>query len=374
MRIGVDASNIRAGGGLTHLGALLREAEPAAFGIERVLVWGARATLAALPERPWLEPVHEPWLERPLPWRVLWQQAVLPAALRRRGCAALFSPGGTLPWRPGAPGIVLSQNLLPFEPAEGARFPVGSPPWLKLKLLRLAQARSARRAAAIAFLSRYAEAAVLGAVGPIPAPAYIIPHGVDEEFFFEPRPQRSPAEFSAERPFRFLYVSALYPYKHHVEVARAARRLRLDGLPVTVDLVGPAGAAALSALASELGPWARWRGAVPHAALPEVYRGADAFVFASSCENLPNILLEAMAAGLPIACSGRGPMPEALGDGGIYFDPYDEEDAAAAMKALFLDAGLRARAAAAAFRRARRHSWRVCAQRTLWMIAEAGCR
>ena len=50
---------------------------------------------------------------------------------------------------------------------------------------------------------------------------------------------------------------------------------------------------------------------------------ANLFVFASSCENMPNTLVEAMAIGLPIACSDRGPMPEVLRDGGVYFDPED---------------------------------------------------
>ena len=57
------------------------------------------------------------------------------------------------------------------------------------------------------------------------------------------------------------------------------------------------------------------------AALPEHLREAELFVFASSCENLPNILIEGMAAGLPIACSRRPPMPEVLGDAGESFDP-----------------------------------------------------
>ena len=35
---------------------------------------------------------------------------------------------------------------------------------------------------------------------------------------------------------------------------------------------------------------------------------------------MPNTLVEAMASGLPIACSDRGPMPEVLGDGGVLFD------------------------------------------------------
>ena len=56
------------------------------------------------------------------------------------------------------------------------------------------------------------------------------------------------------------------------------------------------------------------------------YNIADAFIFASSCENMPNILIEAMSAGLPIISSNYQPMPEFLKDSGIYFNPLKEND------------------------------------------------
>ena len=78
-------------------------------------------------------------------------------------------------------------------------------------------------------------------------------------------------------------------------------------------------------------------GFVPHDDLPSLLAGADLFVFASSCENMPNTLVEAMAIGLPIACSDRGPMPEVLRDGGVYFDPENPESIAAAIETLIRD-------------------------------------
>ena len=51
------------------------------------------------------------------------------------------------------------------------------------------------------------------------------------------------------------------------------------------------------------------------------YSSHDGIIFASSCENMPNILIESMGSGLPIACSEKMPMPEFLGDDGIYFNP-----------------------------------------------------
>ena len=60
---------------------------------------------------------------------------------------------------------------------------------------------------------------------------------------------------------------------------------------------------------------------VKHNEIPELLLKSDIFIFASSCENMPNTLIEGMASGLKIACSSRGPMPEVLKDGGYYFNP-----------------------------------------------------
>jgi len=64
---------------------------------------------------------------------------------------------------------------------------------------------------------------------------------------------------------------------------------------------------------------------------------ADLFVFASSCETFGISLLEAMAVGLPIACSNKSSLPETLQDGGEYFDPEDDQSIASAVKRLILD-------------------------------------
>ena len=83
------------------------------------------------------------------------------------------------------------------------------------------------------------------------------------------------------------------------------------GWPVKLELVGPAYPPALERLCKALkqwdpsGKWAKYKGNVEFSRLPQVYHKADLGLFASSCENMPNILLEKMAAGLPIASSNR---------------------------------------------------------------------
>jgi len=122
MLVGIDASNIRAGGGVTHLAMLLAEAEPERAGIRRIILWATDQTLSRISERPWLEKRSLGWFGSNLIGRLLWQQGVLPGLLRRSGCRVLFSPGGTLPARRPVPAVTMSQNLLPFEPAEAGRY------------------------------------------------------------------------------------------------------------------------------------------------------------------------------------------------------------------------------------------------------------
>jgi glycosyltransferase involved in cell wall biosynthesis len=204
----------------------------------------------------------------------------------------------------------------------------------------------------------------------------IIPHGIDQRFVNPPREQRAISEYSPERPFRIVYVSIIDLYKHQWHVAEAIAKLRRDGLPVALNFVGPAYPPALKRLNAALarldpaGVFLRYLGPAPYDDLSELYGEADACLYASSCENMPNILVEGMASGLPIACSNRGPMPEVLGDTGEYFDPEDPESIAGAVRALVSSPQLRARLAKSSFERAQGFSWRLCADRTLAFLAE----
>lgn len=373
MIVGIDAANLRSGGGVTHLKELLAAAEPANQGVQRVVVWGGKSTLDELPKTPWLEKAHHPWLDRGLPYRVLWQRRLLPRLASQVGCRVLFCPGGLAPTT-FRPVVTMCRNLLPFERREMYRYGMSSQ-LVRLMLLRQAQAASFREADGVIFLTRYAQERVRREVREITGATAIIPHGVNQGFFCKPRPQRSVTRGSDGPSFRIVYVSIVNLYKHQWHVATAVARLRRDELPVELELVGPAYPPALRRLETSMlrldptGAFLRYRGFVPHDELPMVYKQADLGIFASSCENLPNILLESMAAGLPIACSNRGPMPEVLGEAGMYFDPEDPDDIVRALRELIASPELRAEKAQMAFERAQRYSWRRCADETFAFLA-----
>ena len=377
MRLGIDASNIRDGGGLGHLSGLLHAAHPEEYGINKIVVWGGRITLDRLPVRPWLECQHDPLLDQSLPKRTYWQIRKL-SRLAQEYCDCLLVPGGIYS---GAfkPFVVISQNMLPFEFAECRRYGFSGMS-AKYLLIRLAQISSFRRADAAIFVTQYAQAVVKKAAQ-ISGHYPIIPYGINREFFCPPREQKPLQSYSINNPFKLLYVSKLEPYKHHWHVVEAIARLRSEGLPVTLDLIGaPERPSLLRRLLSVMhrvdaeGRFIHYNGHIAYEDLVRAYHQADGFVFASSCETLPNILLEAMAAGLPIASAQRGPMPETLGDAGIYFDPVRPESIAAAVRNLVTNHIWRKQAARLAYERARTYSWERCARETFSFLAQVAGR
>ena len=373
MILGIDASNIRSGGGVTHLVELLRAATPHNHGFERVIVWGGSATVAKLEDRDWLLKVNAPFLDRGLPYRIFWQRFMLKNLAQQARCDVLFVPGGS-DASGFKPMVTMSQNLLPFEWREMRRYG-----WslytLKFLLLRWTQSHSFSNAEGVIFLTKYAHDAVLNVTGSLRGKSAIISHGINSRFALPPRQQRLQSEFQHTAPCRVLYVSIVLPYKHQWHVVEAVSQLRSTGVSIALKLVGPP-AAGIKRLRETLnridpkGEFITFCGAVPYEELDVHYASADIGVFASSCENMPNILLEGMAAGLPMACSHMGPMPEVLGDAGTYFDPENSNSIAQALHLLIGSPEIRAEKAQAGFELAQQYSWNRCASETFAFLAQ----
>lgn len=371
--IGIDASNLRGGGGVTHLIEFLRAAQPAEHSIDHIVVWGGKLTLKALETQPWLSKRNPPALDKGLFYRTLWQRYRLSQAARDEGCDVLFVPGGSYAGD-FHPVVTISQNLLPFEINELLRYG-WSRITLKIMLLRLIQTRSFRKADGVIFLTGYARDVVLRVTGRLRGQTCIVPHGVNPRFNKVPKLQRDIIEYDHAHPYRVLYVSIIDQYKHQWHVVEAVAALRQKGLPVVLDLVGPAYPPALERLTEVIDRldinrvWVRYYGAIPFNDLHLKYAQADLGLFASSCENMPNILLETMASGLPIACSNRGPMPEVLGSAGVYFDPESANDISRALSELIESPQFRNELAQASYELAQQYSWQRCAKATFEFLA-----
>jgi glycosyltransferase involved in cell wall biosynthesis len=368
MIIGIDASNLRQGGGVTHLVELLRAARTTECGVNRVVVWGGTPSLKLIEDRPWLDKRNPQAMDKGLLQRTLWQRYRLSQAARDERCDVLFVPGGSYAGN-FHPVVTMSQNLLPFEMHELLRYE-----WtlftLKLLLLRLVQSRSFRKTDGVIFLTEYARDVVLRVTGNLLGQTCIVPHGLNPRFKKAPKLQRVIAEYDDAHPYRVLYVSIIDQYKHQWHVVEAVAALRQQGFPIVLDLVGPVYPPALKRLNQTIDRvdferrWVHYHGAIPFNELHLRYEQADLGLFASSCENMPNILLETMASGLPIACSNRGPMPEVLGQAGVFFNPEQPEDIARALRELIESPQTRTELARASYERVQEYSWQRCADET----------
>ncbi len=375
LTIGIDATNLRDGGGVTHLIEILNAVKPENHGIAKVVVFAGAKTLKRLAAKPWLLKVQPPELDKGIFSRLFWQKFKFVTSAKSYDCDLLFIPGGSY-FVSFKPIVTMSRNMLPFETSESERYG-WSARRLRLFLLRYIQTKSLRQAQGVIFLTDYARRAVQKVTGPLTENLSLIPHGLNSRFRFEPKPQRTIQSYNNGKPFRIIYVSTVDQYKHQWCVVQAVAQLYHEGLPVKLDLVGPAHfRPALRRLEASIqkydpkGLCIQYHGAVIYETLHNMYAQADLGVFASSCENMPNILLETMAAGLPVVSSNRGPMPEILGDAGVYFDPLEPEQIADAMKSLILSSDKRTSNAQQNYQLANQFTWANCADKTFSFLAQ----
>jgi glycosyltransferase involved in cell wall biosynthesis len=373
--VGIDASRNRSGGAIAHLVGILSEGNPLSFGISEVHLWSYESLLNVIPDRPWLTKHNPPALEKPLFIQLWWQRFGFSLEVESTGCNIILNTdAGTI--SAVQPAVTMSRDMLSYEPGVIELFGF-SKARLRLILLRYMQNRSLRAADGVIFLTQYASKIIQQSCGSLRSIAFI-PHGVG--LAFREAQQINVWPKVGERPIRCLYVSNAELYKYQWVVVRAISLLRNRGHNLVLSLVG-GGEGPAQHLTQETiadldpsGEFVEQLAFLPQQELPNHLAHADMFVFASSCENMPNTLVEAMAVGMPIACSNRGPMPEVLRDGGVYFDPKDADSIADAVEQIIQSSALRLTIAQRAEELSQQYNWRRCADETWAFVVDTYSR
>lgn len=298
--------------------------------------------------------------------RALWfQHAVMPRLLRGVAADVHVGPAFVLPLRRvGAPEVVVVHDAAwrRFPDTKSARFRA---------YMDVVVPRSLRRAAAVVAVSEFARGEALALGGDeLAAKTSAIPWGVDP-------PAAGDADPGVPRPY-VLCVSNFDRRKNLPALVEAWRRLRRDAAsPHALVLVGDA------ERARELRDEVDARddeplvtpGYVTPARLSALYRAAAAVVVPSLYEGFGLPVLEAFAAGAPVACADAASLPEVAGGAAVLFDPRDAGDIARAIaEAARDDEAARSRVSMGAARAAE-FTWRRTADAwldVLYRVTSAG--
>ncbi len=180
----------------------------------------------------------------------------------------------------------------------------------------------------------------------------------------------------ARRPEPFLLsVSTLHPHKNLDGLLRAFAEFRRPRPEFRLVIVGLRGfdAAKLERLRDKLGlaRSVEFTGWIPRERLYDLYARAFAFLYPSTFEGFGLPVLEALAAGVPAACSRIEPLASMAADAALQFDPADDAALVQAMERLVSDDRLRERLAKAGPERASQFSWLTTARLTLQALRAA---
>ena len=199
-----------------------------------------------------------------------------------------------------------------------------------------------------------------GALGLDPSKARVIRPAVDPRAF---RPRSTNGNPAADA-LRVVMVGGLRWEKGHEYALEAVRRVVDRGVRVELDLVGTPPAAAVMSSSEmariahtvadlELEAYVTLRGEETADGVSSRLAGSDVLLHASLTEGIPNVVLEAMASGIPVVATDVGGVSEAVTDGveGFVVTPRDPDALAEALLRLAGDSALRKRMGAAGRKR-----------------------
>jgi len=327
--IAINALSALQGGGQSYISNLLRYASE--FSNIKIYIFAPPqfAHLYALPK---VEVIPSIIPSKGILHRIIWERLRLPELLKKLKIHLIFCPGGVINFSPPSNCMtaVTFQNMLIFDGLERQRYPLGYRR-LRLALLERISRKSFKQADLVIFLSEYAKKVVDEKVPDRKGLSVVIPHGLDDRFRTAGRDYIPRLKSLPEGDY-LLYVSVIDVFKAQIEIVRAYHILCQKQHPKEKLLL----------VGSEYPPYGKLvrkeirrlglqdkviiTGQISYTDMPSVYHHAKAHIFASSCENCPNIVLESLASGRPLFLSNRAPMPEFAGDAAIYFNPYNPEE------------------------------------------------
>jgi glycosyltransferase involved in cell wall biosynthesis len=220
--------------------------------------------------------------------------------------------------------IIICHNFLPFDMRTAYEYyPIKS--ILKNILLRFVYSISYRSSNIVIFLSDFVLKKVTQMIKI--KRSIILPHGIENVSIYINK-QKLKSKIGVHK---FVYTSSFEPYKNHKILFQACKILKDKGYNFHIDLIGSGTKIQRSSIIQlidyfELKDIVNLIGNLTQNELFDRYQSYDTGLFLSSCENLPNILIEYLALGLPVLSTDIGPMNSIMGVNDAWKVSADDTD------------------------------------------------
>lgn len=311
-----------------------------------------------------------------LPGRRLWTHTRLGPHTRRHSPDVLFVPAHVLPLV-GPSRTVVTVHDLGYE-----HFPQAHP-WRQRLYLRWSTRRHTRVATRILADSAATRDDLINLYHADPQRINVVHLAADPTLQREDNPQRIQAVRRSygipDDADYILHIGTIHPRKNLSRLVQAFAALcrQLPERHLMLVLAGGLGygGRALQRQVQSMGlsDRVRFPGYVRVHDIAALYSGAICYALPSLNEGFGFPALEAQTCGAPLACANSSSLPEVAGDGAIYFDPFDPDAIATALRQLLVNADLRAELVRKGRANVQRFSWQRTASATL-AVLEAAAR
>jgi glycosyltransferase involved in cell wall biosynthesis len=297
------------------------------------------------------------------------EQVELPRLLRRHKADLLHSPHFNIPLARPCPTVVTIHDVIYLACKQDMSSRLGR---LYYHAMMAASVRLADR---ILTDSEFSRKDIIRYLHADPQKIEVVYPAVHPAFVRVSDPARLETVLSqfGLRDDYILYAGIYKPRKNHAGLVHAFREFLRCGDTVKLVIAGPIGEgeAELRRLGAQLGVADRivFTGLVSDSDLQALYSAARVYACPSLYEGFGFTVLEAMACGVPVVCSGKTSLPEVAGDAALYADSENPQEFAAALRRAFSEMDLRRQLIEKGVKNCRRFSWSNAANAT-WAVYE----
>jgi hypothetical protein len=178
MNLGIDATNVTQGGGITHISSIMNSTNKELLKFKKIIIWGNNKTLKTIKKRKNLKKIDVKIINNKPIKRFFWQLFSLEKQLIKYKCDHALILGG-ISFLRKIPTTIILQNLLPFDELNIIKYRFIKR--FKLYLQKFFFSNSINNAKNIIFLSNSSKKKILSVLKKKVKNKKVIPNKIDKK-------------------------------------------------------------------------------------------------------------------------------------------------------------------------------------------------